>query len=169
MADGIEIKIEGVSAVVTAIEALKSRLDIATRVATTKSGQTLQSKAVSNFRGTHTRVEHHLGGDSPNTVTGNLQRSIITRPTIHIGPGRYQSVVTPTAIYSRVIELGATITPTEKEYLSWIGIRADGSLGRIYKKSVVVPPYPYFIPAYRSTALVMRNIYSTYWGAAFNG
>src|ERR1022692_1044617 len=163
MPDGdITVEITGVSDVVRALESMKLRIDAATRQATVKSGQTLQSKAVSNFRGTHAPGEWHVGGDSPNTVTGNLQRSITAWPVVHQGIGRYSIQVNPTAIYSRVIELGATITPKDKEFLSWIGVRADGSVGRIYKREVTVPPYPYFRPATKSTTLVMRTIYSSY-------
>ena len=166
MPDGdITIKIEGVGDVINALEAMKARLDVATRAATVKSGQTLQSKAVGNFEGTHAPGMPHQGGSKPNTVTGNLQRSIIAWPVVRQGIARYSVQINPTAIYSRIIELGGTITPKEKRYLSWISDTGK----RVYRKQVTLRGWPYLAPATRDTAAVMNNIFESYWSGALHG
>ena len=165
---GITIKSEGAAESIAAIESLKARIEIATRQATVTAGNTLQKKAVENFVGTHAPGEWHVGGpgSKPNTVSGNLQRSITVWPVVHEGLAQYRIQVNPTAIYARLIELGGTVTPKSAQYLSWIGRRSDASWGRIYKRRVTIAPHPYFEPAVRDTIAVMPRIFMTYWGGA---
>ena len=163
---GITVKFEGVADTIAAIESLKARIEIATREATVAAGNTLQRKAVANFEGSHAPGEWHVGGSRPNTVSGDLQRSITVWPVVHEGLARYSIQINPTMIYSRLIELGGTVTPKTARYLSWIGRRSDASWGRIYKKRVTIAPHPYLEPATRDTATVMPQLFATYWGGA---
>src|ERR1017187_275061 len=155
---GIHVEIEGVSEAISALEKLKAKVTLATREATAKSGSVLQATAVAEF--------NH--GDAPHTRTGNLQRSIRTWPVVQEGPARYRVQVNPTAIYSRIQELGGTITPKEKDFLSWIGVRADGTVGRIYKRSVTLRPRPYLRPATESMGPKMEIVYGTAWRSAWS-
>lgn len=165
MAD-ITITIDGVSDVVAALEIIKAKVDRATYVATDTSGRLLQSDARHNFQGAHAPGFHHIGGDKPNTVSGHLQGSIrFLTPTIKIGPGEYSNRSGPTAIYSRVIELGARIDAKTAKYLHWF----DAQMGvDRFKKSVVIPPYPYFIPARMSLAPKMQSIFYSNWSDAWS-
>lgn len=45
-------------------------------------------------------------GDPPSLVTGTLRRSVKTTPAIPLGTGAWQASVGPTAVYSRIQELG---------------------------------------------------------------
>lgn len=162
----IDIKVNkrSVTDLITALEEIKVKVDLATRRATEKSAQYLQARAVANFHGAHPVGWHHEGGNSPNTVTGFLQRSIIYSPITGSG-GRYTTHEGPTAIYSRVIELGATITHQEAAYLSWF----DAQMGvRRFVKEVTIPPRPYFTPAVTSLAARMPGIFATELEAALN-
>ena len=144
-------------AILAKVGEIKDKIDAATYEATKKSAEYLQSRAVHNFEGGHPYGFHHVGGAAPNTVSGFLQRSIIYKP-ITGAAGVYTTHEGPTAIYARVIELGAHITPTEKKYLSWF----DAQYGvQRYEKEVTIPPHPYFIPAYRSLAERMDGIFYT--------
>ena len=163
MAD-IEIKVNdgSVAELIAAIEEIKAKVDSATKSATEKSAQYLQARAVANFHGAHPVGFHHVGGDKPNTVTGFLQRSIIYSPVVG-GNGVYTTTEGPTAIYSRVIELGAHITHQEAAYLSWF----DAQMGvRRFVKDVNIPPRPYFTPAYESLITHIEPIFATELAAA---
>ena len=163
----IQIRIENVSAVIAALEGIKKKLDPATRKATQQSGDELRRAARSNFVGWHAPGIHHVGGDQPNRVSGDLQQSIIAlTPVSPMGPAKYQTRIGPTAIYSRVIELGAHITPKEAKMLSWF----DAEMGvRRYEKGVTIPPRPFFTPAALSLAPKMRAIFVTAWKDAIDG
>ena len=155
---GITVKIEGVSEAIATLDKIKAKVSLATREATERSGSVLQAQAVSEF--------NH--GTAPHTRTGNLQRSIRTWPVVQEGAARYRVQVNPTAIYSRIQELGGTITPKEKEFLSWIGVRADGTVGRIFKRSVTLRPRPYLRPALESMGPKMDIVYGTAWRSAWS-
>lgn len=160
----INISFDGVSAIVAELEALKSRMNRATEDATTKTGDRLRHTAILNFHGSHPPGFHHVGGDAPNIVSGNLAWSIVAPPSVNVGTGRYMTRVGPTAIYARVIEFGAHITPKERQYLSWF----DAQVGtRRYLKEVNIPPHPYFTPAYEETPPQMRQIFSSAWERAW--
>ena len=160
--------IEGVSEAITALERIKSKVDEATLKATVTSGQILQRAAVDNFHGSHAPGEWHIGGSAPNTVSGNLQRSIKSWPPVSMGPAHYSVQVNPTAIYSRVIELGAHISAKHAEFLSWVGRRADGTWGLIQKRSVTIGPHPYLRPAVESMPPKMEQIFGDAWGDAWS-
>lgn len=151
MAGEIKITINGLSDLTSALDAVKARLDIATRQATIEAAQRLQSNAVSNFN----------VAPAPTTRTGNLQRSIKSSPVMQQGIGKYTIKVGPTAIYARIIELGGTITPKEAKMLSWI---SGGK--RVFAHSVTIRPHPYFEPAYVRTVGQLRPIFESAWRKA---
>lgn len=163
----ITVKFEGLSPLIAAIEAIKPRLDAATREATKETGNTLERDARANFEGTHAPGFWHVGGDKPNTVSGNLQQSIIfLQPVTPQGPGRFATRIGPTSIYSRVIELGAHIDAKTTEYLHWFD--AQYGVDR-YKKSVDIPPRPFFTPARMTLGPKMEAIFYTAWKEAWHG
>ena len=144
----ITVNIEGVSDAIAALEHMKTKVIVATRQATERSGSVLQATAVGEFN----------NGTAPNTRTGFLQRSIIAWPVVQQGPATYMVQVNPTAIYSRIQELGGTITPKERQYLSWV---TDGR--RYFKKSVTLRPRPYLRPATESMVTKMPPIFYEAW------
>lgn len=160
----ITIRSEGTARITAAIERIKKQLDIATRDATKEAGEALQAAARRNFHGYHAFGYHHLGGDSPNTVSGDLQASIqFLTPVLSEGSARYSTKIGPTAIYGRVIELGATITPKEAKMLSWF----DAQMGlRRFEDEVTIPPRPYFRPAVEDLPPRMTQIFYDAWSEA---
>ena len=150
--------VEGVPDAILALNKLKAKVNLATREATTRAGGVLRTTAVAEF--------NH--GDAPHTRTGRLQDSITAWGVVQVGPARYMVQVNPTVIYSRIQELGGTITPKEHEFLSWIGVRADGTVGRIYKRSVTLRPRPYLRPATESMYTKQPPIFSDAWRSAWS-
>lgn len=163
----ISVRFEGVSALIAALEAKKNAIDRATHDATDQSGRLLQADARANFQGTHAKGWHHLGGDKPNVVSGDLQASIrFLTPTTKEGPAKYSNRSGPTMVYSRTIELGGHITPVAAKYLSWF----DAQMGvQRFRKSVDIPPRPYFSPARFSLEPKMSAIFYRSWLGAWNG
>jgi hypothetical protein len=162
----ITIRTGDVSATIAALEKIKKNVDGATRDATQRTGEALQSAARANFHGVHGPGYWHGGGDSPNTVSGHLQGSIIFLNPVIGGGGYYSTKIGPTAIYSRVIELGARISHKEASILAWF----DAQSGHLTTKyAVTIPPYPYFIPASRDLPPKMHAIFATAWSGAISG
>lgn len=161
----ITVSFDGVSSLIAAIEAIKPRIDAATRAATKETGNRLQTDARANFSGSHAPGWHHVGGDKPNTVSGHLQQSIMfLRPVTQTAPGRYTTKIGPTAIYSRVIELGDTIHGNP--LLAWW----DAQEARWQRRhQVTVPPRPFFTPARMSLAPKMESIFYAAWREAWHG
>ena len=161
----IHITFSGLSAIIAEIEALKGRIDTATRDATTKSGDRLKIDAILHFHGQHAPGAWHVGGDAPNFVSGYLASTIAAPPSVNTGTARYETQVGPTAIYSRVIEFGYVhLTPKDKQYLSWF----DTQYGvRRYRKYVDIPPHPFFTPAFLEMPPQMTRIFHDYWERAW--
>lgn len=162
----ITVKPRDISPILARIEEIKEKLKVATYEATKDSGDALQAAARRNFQGTHAPGFHRVGGDRPNTVTGHLAESIIfLQPVVAVGNAKYQTRIGPTAIYSRVIELGAHIDAKTAQYLHWF----DAQMGvDRYKKSVDIPPYPYFRPAVEGMPLKMAAIFESAWREALS-
>lgn len=161
----ITVRIEGLAPLLASLHSLKAREDAATRSATRDSGQRLVFDARSNFLGSHAPGFWHIGGARPNTVTGTLQASILSTSVVSTGPGRYSTRVGPHAIYARVIELGAHIDAKSAKYLHWFD--AQHGVDR-YKKSVDIPPRPYFVPAVSSLPSKMETIFYAAWRGAWH-
>ena len=160
------VRIEGVGALIAALEAKKAAIDRATYEATDTSGRLLQSDARRNFSGAHAPGFWHTGGNQPNTVTGDLQASIrFLTPTIKEGPGKYSNRSGPTAIYGRVIELGAHIDAKTAKYLHWFDVQMGVDR---YKKSVDIPPRPYFTPSRMALPPKMQSIFYSAWSGAWS-
>lgn len=178
MTDKEQLKVDA-SNFTEAIDALIARMDAATAVATSAAGNQLVSAAVGNFEGAHAVGFPHVGGTKPNTVTGNLQRSIKAQPVRSAGAYRYSVTVGPHAIYSRIIELGGRITPKKGPFLVWTlgprpsskeGWRAAQKAGLVRRaRSVTISPHPYFSPAVVSVARKLPQLFIKYWDKAING
>lgn len=165
MAD-ITVRIEGVSALIAALEAKRVAVDRATFVATDQSGRLLQNDARRNFQGSHAPGFYHVGGDQPNTVTGNLQNSIqYLTPTHKEGLGTYSNRSGPQMVYSRVIEIGAHITPKVARLLAWFDAEA-GHVRTMHEATI--PPRPYFSPARFSLPPKMQSIFYSNWSNAWS-
>lgn len=154
----ITITISGAPALLAELQAIKGRLNNAVQDATTRTGQRLRQDAILHFHGSHPPGFHHVGGDAPNVVSGNLAWSIVAPPSVNIGAGRYTTRVAPTAIYSRVIEFGAVIHPVDRKYLHWFD--AQYGVGR-FRKEVRIPPHPFFTPARAELPPQARQIFSS--------
>jgi hypothetical protein len=116
-------------------------------------GLAVERQAKLNFQGTRSyekRVSkkgnpwlkitppRHVGGSGPNTVTGNLKRSIKT--TYRVGLGVYTAEVGPTMIYARQVEKGGGKWPPGVKYPylepAALMLLRSGKINRIFTTAV---------------------------------
>ncbi len=134
----------GAAAVRAALNKAMVGADMASREITTKGAAIVEAAAKRNFEGSHARGEPHQGGDKPNVVSGDLRRSIRHEAVARLGVASYGTVVGPSVVYGRRIELG------------FLG---QDSRGRKYHQ----PPFPYFVPAVTSTAPQLQALAAATW------
>jgi hypothetical protein len=93
-----------------------------------RAGLVVERQAILNFQGTRSYEKRiskktgnawlritpprHIGGTGPNTVTGNLKRSIHT--TTRTGFGTYIAEVGASMVYARAVEQGLPQNPSVK-------------------------------------------------------
>lgn len=118
-----------------------------------RAGTAVERKAVMNFQGTRSyekRVsqktgrpwlkitpERHVGGAGPNTVTGNLKRSIRTQ--VRYGFGTYVAEVSASMIYARAVEQGLPQNPNVKyPYLAPAAktLAQNGTFARVFAVAI---------------------------------
>lgn len=90
---------------------------------------------------THPPGAYHRAGPGrpPAYASGNLARSIFYVPA---GAGlRVTALVGSSAPYSRILEFGCVVQPTNKKFMHWVD-----SGGSWYHKFLVVPPHPFVEP-----------------------
>jgi hypothetical protein len=113
------IIVKNLSEVLAAIDGSKTKIEQGAQVGIMRAGLAVERQAKLNFQGTRsyqkkvskkgnayivTNPKTHVGGSGPNTVTGNLKRSIKT--TYRTGFGSYIAEIGPTMIYARQVEKG---------------------------------------------------------------
>lgn len=113
------IIIKNLSEVLAAIDGSKDKIEQGAQIGIMRAGLAVERQAKLNFQGTRsytkkvsrngnpyivTSPNKHVGGSFPNTVTGNLKRSIKT--TYRVGFGSYIAEIGPTMIYARQVEKG---------------------------------------------------------------
>ena len=113
------IIIKNLTEVLAAIDGTKTKIEQGAQLGIMRAGLAVERQAKLNFQGTRSyekRVSRngrgylvitppkHQGGSGPNTVTGNLKRSIKT--TYRVGFGNYIAEVGPTMVYARQVEKG---------------------------------------------------------------
>ena len=102
--------------------------------------------------------------------SGDLVRSITNTPVKQTSPGTWMAQTAPHVVYGRIQELGGTIVPKAgDDWLTWIGVRSDGTVGLIRKKSVTLVPRPYLGPALKESGDLVTKICVDEWGKAFQG
>lgn len=135
------------------MEKFEDKVHDALSVAILRAGLAVERKAVMNFQSTRSyekRVSkrtgrpwlkitppRHVGGSGPNTVTGNLKRSI--RTDVKYGFGTYVAVVGASMIYARAVEQGLPQNPNVKyPYLAPAAktLAQNGTLGRIFATAI---------------------------------
>lgn len=113
------IIVKNLREVLAAVDAVGEKVEQGAQIGIMRAGLAVERQAKINFQGTRSyekRVSKngraylvitppkHVGGSGPNTVTGNLKRSIKT--TYRVGFDSYIAEVGPTMIYSRQVEKG---------------------------------------------------------------
>lgn len=113
------IIIKNLSEVLAAIDGSAKKIEQGAQIGIMRAGLAVERQAKLNFQSTRSyekRVSRngigylvvtppkHVGGSGPNTVTGNLKRSI--RTTYRVGFGSYIAEVGPTMVYGRQVEKG---------------------------------------------------------------
>jgi hypothetical protein len=125
-----EIVIKNLQDVLAAIDGAADKIEQGAQLGVMRVGLAVERQAKLNFQGTRSYQKRiskktgnpwlkitpprHVGGSGPNTVTGNLKRSIKT--TYRVGLGVYTAEVGPTMIYARQVEKGGGKWPAGLKY-----------------------------------------------------
>jgi hypothetical protein len=149
-----EIVIKNLKDVLAAIDGAAEKIEQGAQLGVMRVGLAVERQAKLNFQGTRSyekRVSkktgrpwlkitppRHVGGSGPNTVTGNLKRSIKT--TYRVGLGVYTAEVGPTMIYARQVEKGGGKWPAGVKYPylepAALSLYLSGKLNRIFATAV---------------------------------
>jgi hypothetical protein len=81
-------------------------MSVIARMTVTRAAARVEAVAKKNFEGAHKRGEPHVGGASPNVVSGTLRRSITRTQVFRLGETDWGTKVGPATVYARRIELG---------------------------------------------------------------
>jgi hypothetical protein len=123
------IVIKNLNEVLAAIDGASDKISQGAQIGVMRVGLAVERQAKLNFQGTRsyekrvskngrpyivTTPPKHVGGSGPNTVTGNLKRSIKT--TFRVGFDKYIAEVGPTMIYARQVEKGGGKWPSGLKY-----------------------------------------------------
>ena len=149
-----EIVIKNLADVLAAIDGAAEKIEQGAQLGIMRVGLQVERQAKLNFQGTRSyqkRVSKktgnpwlkitppkHVGGSGPNTVTGNLKRSIKT--TYRVGLGVYTAEVGPTMIYARQVEKGGGKWPTGLKYPylepAALMLLRSGKINRIFTTAI---------------------------------
>ena len=148
-----EIVIKNLKEVLAAIDGSAEKIEQGAQLGIMRVGLAVERQAKLNFQGTRSyekRVskngrpylvitpKNHVGGSGPNTVTGNLKRSIKT--TYRVGLGVYTAEVGPTMIYARQVEKGGGKWPAGVKYPylepAALMLLRSGKINRIFTTAV---------------------------------
>jgi hypothetical protein len=147
------IVIKNLTEVLAAINGSADKIAQGAQIGIMRAGLAVERQAKLNFQGTRsyqkkvsrngipyivTSPKKHVGGSGPNTVTGNLKRSIKT--TFVVGFGTYTAEVGPTMIYARQVEKGGGNWPSgvKYPYLEPAALRLlkNGTLTRVFVTAI---------------------------------
>jgi hypothetical protein len=148
-----EIVIKNLNDVLAAIDGAAEKIAQGAQLGIMRVGLAVERQAKLNFQGTRSykkkvskngipylvvTPKKHVGGSGPNTVTGNLKRSIKT--TFRTGLGVYTAEVGPTMIYARQVEKGGGKWPAGVKYPylepAALSLLRSGKLTRIFTTAV---------------------------------
>lgn len=140
----VTVSVDGVDAFAAYLDALEQRVVSATRRATKDGLSLLQRRTHSRL----SRYYHPPGtptpsppGEPPARISGHLRGSLTPTGPVPTGGG-FSGQLGPTAVYSRIQELG-------------------GRAGRNH--SVTLPPRPYLAPTVRDAHSDLRRLYVDAW------
>ena len=148
------IVIKNLTEVLAAVNGSADKIAQGAQIGIMRAGLAVERQAKLNFQGTRsyekrvskktgrpyivTSPKKHVGGSGPNTVTGNLKRSIKT--TFVVGLGTYTAEVGPTMIYARQVEKGGGNWPSGVKYPylepAALMLLKNGTLTRIFATAV---------------------------------
>jgi hypothetical protein len=147
------IVIKNLSEVLSAVKETQTKIEQGAQVGIMRAGLAVERQAKLNFQGTRsyqkrvskngrayivTTPPKHTGGSGPNTVTGNLKRSIKT--TFRVGFGNYIAEIGPTMIYARQVEKGGGNWPSGVKYPylepAALMLLKNGAINRIFAIAV---------------------------------
>jgi hypothetical protein len=125
---GGAILIKNLDDVLKAVNATASQIEQGAQIGIMRAGLVIERQAKLNFQGTRSYEKRtskktgnawlritpprHIGGSGPNTVTGNLKRSIHT--TFRTGFGTYIAEIGASMVYARSVEQGLPQNPSVK-------------------------------------------------------
>ena len=148
-----EIVIKNLNDVLAAIDGTAEKIAQGAQLGIMRVGLAVERQAKLNFQGTRsyekrtsksgrayivTSPPKHVGGSGPNTVTGNLKRSIKT--TYRVGFGNYIAEIGPTMVYGRQVEKGGGkwTSGVKYPYLepAALSLLKNGTINRIFMTAV---------------------------------
>jgi hypothetical protein len=148
-----EIVIKNLKDVLAAIDGAAEKIEQGAQLGIMRVGLAVERQAKLNFQGTRSYEKRTskngrpylkitpptpVGGSGPNTVTGNLKRSIKT--TYRVGLGLYTAEVGPTMIYARQVEKGGGKWPPGVKYPylepAALMLLRSGKINRIFTTAV---------------------------------
>lgn len=148
-----EIVIKNLQDVLAAIDGAAEKIEQGAQLGIMRVGLAVERQAKLNFQGTRSYSKKvsknglpylvitprkHVGGSGPNTVTGNLKRSIKT--TYRKGLGVYTAEVGPTMIYARQVEKGGGKWPAGVKYPylepAALMLLRNGTINRVFATAV---------------------------------
>ena len=150
---GGAIIIKNLDDVLKAVNATASQVEQGAQIGIMRAGLVIERQAKLNFQGTRSyekRVSkktgnawlritppRHVGGSGPNTVTGNLKRSIHT--SFRTGFGTYIAEIGASMVYARAVEQGLPQNPSVKypylEPAAMMMIR-NGTVQRVFVTAI---------------------------------
>lgn len=150
---GSAIIVKNLKEVLAAVDASATEVEQGAQIGIMRAGLAVERQAKINFQGTRSyekRVSkktgrawlritppRHVGGSGPNTVTGNLKRSIHT--TYRSGFGVYIAEVGASMIYARTVEQGLPQKPSVKyPYLEPAALMLirNGTINRVFVTAI---------------------------------
>ena len=148
------IIIKNLSEVLAAIDGAKSKIEQGAQIGIMRAGLAVERQAILNFQGTRSYQKRtskitgnsylkvtppkHVGGSGPNTITGNLKRSIKT--TYRVGFESYIAEIGPTMIYARQVEKGGGNWPSGVKYPylepAALMLLRNGTINRVFTTAI---------------------------------
>jgi len=162
--------LEGIEKLDASMETITRLVESATRVAVTQSAHLIEAEAKSGFGPIHVKGTPKTVFDKPQSVSGNLRRSIETKPTTQFGSvftGRVEAGM----IYARRIELGFTGSISAHDVREHERRTPSGGMTTVQAYvqpdyDVTQRKYPFMRPGVRRALPQMQRVFDGAWARA---
>ena len=139
--------VSGVSGLDDQLDKLIVAVDEATRVGITASAHVIEGNAKASFGPAHAKGTPKTVFDKPQSITGDLRRSIEVTEVFKTRMTQWTARIAPQMAYGRRIELG---------------FAGEDSMKRVYDQ----PAYPYMEPGVRKSTSTIETLLTNAWQRA---